>query len=80
MKRRPRVAFIGANKSAVPRRSVLSTRAGVPEKQNARWSQPPGILFWRRPIDSFAPAHSPATLAGLTVYPPAAGLAYSLLE
>src|SRR5437016_14561036 len=31
-----------------------------------------GAEFWRRPIDSFAPAHSPATLAGLTVYPPAA--------
>lgn len=31
----------------------------------------PGFLFWRRPIDSFAPAHSPATLAGLTVYPTA---------
>src|SRR5436853_2271100 len=30
-----------------------------------------GAEFWRRPIDSFAPAHSPATLAGLTVYPPA---------
>ncbi len=30
-----------------------------------------GAGFWRRPIDSFAPAHSPATLAGLTVYPAA---------
>src|SRR5439155_2848990 len=30
-----------------------------------------GAEFWRRPIDSFAPAHSPAALAGLTVYPPA---------
>jgi hypothetical protein len=29
---------------------------------------PPGILLWRRPIDSLAPAHSPATLAGLTIY------------
>jgi hypothetical protein len=27
--------------------------------------------FWRRPIDSFAPAHSPAIRAGLTAYPPA---------
>jgi hypothetical protein len=31
----------------------------------------PGILFWRRPIDSRVPTRSPATLAGLTVYPPA---------
>ena len=26
------------------------------------------IQFWRRPIDSLAPARSPAALAGLTVY------------
>src|SRR5437588_6521353 len=31
----------------------------------------PGFQFWRRPIDSLTPARSPATLAGLTVYPPA---------
>jgi KTSC domain len=34
--------------------------------------------FWRRPIDSFAPAHSPAARAGLTIYvarrPPATSL------
>src|SRR5438477_12433950 len=28
-----------------------------------------GAEFWRRPVDSFAPAHSPATLAGLTGSP-----------
>src|SRR6266498_4843456 len=31
----------------------------------------PGILFWRRPTDSLVPTRSPATRAGLTVYPPA---------
>ncbi len=31
----------------------------------------PGILFWRRPIDSHVPTCSPATLAGLTIYSPA---------
>jgi hypothetical protein len=34
--------------------------------------------FWRRPIDSFGPAHSPAARAGLTIYvarpPPATSL------
>jgi hypothetical protein len=37
-----------------------------------------GFLFWRRPIDSLAPASSPAARAGLTVYvarrPPARSL------
>jgi hypothetical protein len=28
-------------------------------------------MFWRRPIDSLVPSRSPATRAGLTVYPPA---------
>jgi len=28
----------------------------------------PGILFWRRPIDSRVPTRTPATLAGLTVH------------
>ena len=32
---------------------------------------PVGILFWRPPIDSLTPVRSPATLAGLTVYPTA---------
>src|SRR6266511_961396 len=31
----------------------------------------PGILFWRRPTASLVPTRSPATRAGLTVYPPA---------
>ena len=31
----------------------------------------PGFLFWRRPTDSRTPVRSPATLAGLTVYPTA---------
>ena len=38
----------------------------------------PGISFWRRPIDSLAPASSPAARAGLTIYvarrPPATSL------
>src|SRR6266542_128250 len=30
-----------------------------------------GAGFWRRPTDSLSPTRSPATRAGLTVYPPA---------
>jgi hypothetical protein len=47
---------------------VFSARVGVPESKMPDEINPPGILFWRRPIDSLAPARSPATLAGLTVY------------
>jgi len=36
---------------------------------------PPGILFWRRPIDSHVPTCSSATLADLTIYPAVSQLA-----
>jgi len=44
--------------------------------QSTRYKKSPGPKafgagFRRRPTDSFAPAHTPATLVGLTVYPPA---------
>ena len=47
----------------------FSARVGVPKSQTPDGINPPGIWFWRRPIDSLTPVRSPATLAGLTVYP-----------
>ena len=51
-------------------RSPAREARALPRKEKPRYlSQVAG--FWRRPIDSLVPTRSPATRAGLTVYPPA---------
>src|SRR5947207_15728286 len=39
--------------------SSMQRRRSSGETQNPAGMSPAGLLFWRRPIDSFAPAHSP---------------------
>src|SRR6266478_5089419 len=55
---------------ATPLRPAAMLRVGVATKRKARWQLASGLL-----VDSFAPAHSPATLTGLTVHVAASQLA-----